>query len=115
MRLLRPVFFLLLFSVLSVLPGLAEGSPAAVVSIVSPETITVRNGLIELEVARRDGIVRALRALDGLQYHDLGVTAQKASNAAPTEGESNDPNTALYSNGITHGSAGGNLTSRPIR
>jgi rhamnogalacturonan endolyase len=67
-----------------------------VVSVTSADTISVRNGLIEIEVSRLDGVVRALRAFDGKQYHDLGVTARKAAYAAPTKGESDDPSTALY-------------------
>lgn len=74
----------------------AEIKLPAVSSVSTEDSITVRNGLVEFEVARQDGVVRFLRIFDGKQYHDLGVTAHKAAYAAPTNGESNDPNTAFY-------------------
>jgi rhamnogalacturonan endolyase len=67
-----------------------------VVATLTPSSILVKNGLIEIEVARQDGSVHALRVFDGRQYHDLGVTADKAAYAAPSEGELNDPPIALY-------------------
>lgn len=92
MNKIRLLFLVLLFFSAALSP--AQNVPVA--SMVTADTITVHNGLIEIEVSRLDGVVRALRTFDGEQYHDLGVTGRKAAYAAPTKGDSDDPSTALY-------------------
>jgi rhamnogalacturonan endolyase len=94
MRMNRIALFFLVVLFFSAALSSAQNAP--VVSTVTTDTISVHNGLIEIEVSRLDGVIRALRAFDGKQYHDLGVTAHKAAYAAPTKGDSDDPSTALY-------------------
>ncbi|WP_420238242.1 DUF6250 domain-containing protein [Telmatobacter bradus] len=91
-RFLRFSLLLLLFPGQAILAETASPVSAQV----ERETITVHNGLIEIVVARQDGVVRALRSFDGKHYHDLGVTAHKAAYIAPSDGEKNDPSAALY-------------------
>jgi rhamnogalacturonan endolyase len=67
-----------------------------VTTSMTDDVISIQNGLIALDIARKDGIIATIKKFDGHVYHDLGVTAKKAAYVAPSDSERNDPSVAMY-------------------
>jgi len=72
------------------------GPATPVTATQTPNSISVNNGLIDLEVSRADGIITAIKKFDGKSFVSLGVTETKAAYGARSEDSDGDPETAMY-------------------